>query len=67
MGTSLAAMNMPHTPETCSPISNIGDVSERSSERTEGQRSRFIAVEENNRLVEKLSQESRRHVASLSG
>ncbi|CUS13072.1 unnamed protein product [Tuber aestivum] len=62
MGTSLAAMNMPHTPGTCSPISNIGDVSERSSERMEGERRRFIAVEAITRLVEKLLGESRRNV-----
>jgi len=65
MWTSLAAMHMPHTPGTCSPISNIGDVLERSSERTEGERRRFIAVEAITRLVEKLLGESRGHVGPL--
>ena len=35
MGTSLAAMNIPHTGGTGSPLSNIRNISEPSRERTE--------------------------------
>ncbi|KAG0643598.1 hypothetical protein HOY80DRAFT_1032266 [Tuber brumale] len=45
---------MPHTPGTPSPLSNIGDISERSRERPEAERKRFIAAEEIARLVGKL-------------
>jgi len=54
MGTNLAAMNMPHTLGTQSPLSNIGDISERSRERTEAKRERCIAAEAIARLVGKL-------------
>ncbi|CUS15828.1 unnamed protein product, partial [Tuber aestivum] len=45
VGTSLAAMNRHHTPATVSPLSNIGDISERSRERTIGERKRYVAAE----------------------
>jgi len=54
MGTSLAAMNMPHTTGTPSPLSNIGDILERSRECTEAERERCVAAEEIARLVRKL-------------
>ena len=38
IGTSLAAMNMPHALGTASPFSNIGDISERGRECTEAER-----------------------------
>jgi len=40
MGTSFAGMNMPHTTGTPSPLSNIGDISEKSRELKEVERKR---------------------------
>jgi len=64
VGTSLAAVNMPHTPGTASPLSNIGigDISERSRERTKAERERYVAVEAITRLVEKLLKKTRLQV-----
>jgi len=53
MGTSLAAMNMPHTLGTASPLSNIGDILESGRECTEAERERCVAVEAIARLVGK--------------
>ncbi|PUU77123.1 hypothetical protein B9Z19DRAFT_1128747 [Tuber borchii] len=33
IGTSLTPINIPHIPRTASPLSNIGDISERGRER----------------------------------
>jgi len=54
VATSLVAMNMPHTPGTAFPLSNIGDISERSTECTEAERERCIAAEAMARPVGKL-------------
>ena len=54
MGASLAAMNVPHTPGTASPLSNIGDISERGRECTEAERERCAAAEAIARPVGKL-------------
>ena len=54
MGTSLAVMNMPHTTGILSPLSNIGDITERSRERTEAERERCDAAEAIARTVGKL-------------
>jgi len=62
VGTSLAAVNMPHTPGTASPLSNFGDISERSRERTKAERERYVAAEAITRLVEKLLKKTRLQV-----
>ncbi|RPB04035.1 hypothetical protein L873DRAFT_1800046 [Choiromyces venosus 120613-1] len=64
VGTSLAVMNMPHTPGTASPLSNIaiGDISERSRERTKAERERYVAAEAVTGLVEKLLKKTRLQV-----
>jgi len=67
MGTSLAAMNMPHTTRTPSPLSNMGDISERSRERTEAEPERCVAVEAIARLVGKLLGETRLKVGDAVG
>jgi nucleotide-binding universal stress UspA family protein len=64
VGTSLAAVSMPHTPGTASPLSNfaIGDISERSRERTKAERERYVAAEAITRMVEKLLKKTRLQV-----
>ena len=67
IGTSLADMNMPHTPGTVSPLSNIGDISERSRECTEAEREWCVAAEAMARLVGKLLREIRLQVGAAVG
>jgi len=67
MGTSLAAMNMPHTLRTASPLSNIGDILESGRECTEAERERCVAVEAIARLVGKLLGETRLQVGVAGG
>ena len=52
--TSLEAMNMPHTLGIVSPLPRIGDISERSRERTKAELERYVVVEVITGLVEKL-------------
>jgi len=67
MGTSLAAMNMPHTTGTPSPLSNMGDISERSRECTEAEQERCVAAGALARLVGKLLWETKLKVGDAVG
>ena len=67
MGTSLAAMTIPHTPGTASPLSNIADISERSRKRMEAEGERCVATEAIARLVGKLLGETRLQVRIAVG
>ena len=69
IGTNLADMNMPHmnmphTLGTASPLSNIGDILERSIECTEAQREWYVAEKAMARLVGKLLRETRLQVGA---
>jgi len=67
MGSSPAAMNMPHTLGTASPLSNIGDILERGRECTEAERERYVAAEGITMLVGKLLGETRLQVGVDGG
>ena len=67
MGTSLGAMNMPHTTGTPSPPPNMGDISESSRERTEAEPERCIAAGAIARPVGKLLGETRLKVEDAVG
>lgn len=67
MGTSLAAMNIPHTPGTASPLSNMGNSMERSREHTEAEGEWCVAAEAIARLVGKLLGEARLQVRIAVG
>ena len=54
MGTSLAVMNIPNTPGTASPLSNMENVLERSRQCTEAEGEWCVAAEAITRLVGKL-------------
>ena len=60
--TSLAALNMPQAPGTVSRLSNMGDISERSRERTRAGWERYVAAKAITRLVEKLLKKTRLQV-----
>jgi len=67
MGTSLAAMNMPHTLGTASPLSNIGDILRRGWECAEAEREQCIAAEAIARRVGKLLGEMRLQAGVAGG
>jgi len=67
MGTSFAAMNMPHTTGTPSRPPNMGEISERSRERMEAEAEKCVAAGAIARPVGKLLGETRPKVVDAVG